>query len=152
MQPNSAFIHEPDPENPGWHTWDMADQDRFNPVVMGKMLLRQEGDRAARLRMLNTTTRHANLHGALHGAVILGLIDISLFVTVHQVVGGNAAASVTLDLSTQFVGSGRLGAPLDAICEVMKETGRLFFLRGNLEQDGELIASYMGTLRKPSAR
>ncbi|SLJ87577.1 PaaI family thioesterase [Novosphingobium mathurense] len=152
MEPTSAFIHAPDPEHPGWHTWDMTDQERFNPVVMGKMLVRQEADRAARLRLLSTRTMHGNLHGNIHGAVILGLIDISLFATVNQVIGGNSASSVTLDLSTQFIGSGRIGEPLDAVCEIMKETGRLFFLRGNLEQGGELIASYMGTLRKPSAR
>lgn len=152
MQATSAFIHEPDPQNPGWHTWDLVDQDRFNPVVMGKLLVRREGDRSARLRMVETITMHGNLHGNVHGGVTLSLIDIAMFATVHGVIGEKAAGSVTLDLTTQFVGSGRLGEPLDVVSEVMKETRRLVFIRGTVEQGDSLVATYMGTLRKPSSR
>lgn len=149
MQATSAFIHEPDPQNPGWHSWDLTDQDRFNPVVMGKLLVRREGDRSARLRMVETRTMHGNLHDNVHGGVTLSLIDIAMFATVYGVIGKEAGGSVTLDLSTQFVGSGRLGEPLDVISEVMKETRRLIFVRGMVEQGDNLIANYMGTLRKP---
>jgi hypothetical protein len=34
--------------------------------------------------------------------------------------------------------------------EVLKETGRLIFVRGTIEQAHGLVASFMGTLRKPS--
>lgn len=152
MESTSAFIHEPDPQNPGWYTWDLVDRDRFNPVVMGKMLVRQESERSARLRMVETKTMHGNLHGNIHGAVTLGLIDIALFATAYGVIGEHAAGSVTLDLSTQFVGTGRLGQPLDVVSEVMKETRRLAFIRGTVEQGDSLVATYMGTLRKPTSR
>ncbi|GGC10650.1 thioesterase [Novosphingobium endophyticum] len=152
MEATSAFIHEPDPRNPGWHTWDLVEQDRFNPVVMGKMLVRREGDRSARLRLADTRTMHGNLHGNIHGGVTLSLIDIAMFATVYGVIGEDVAGSVTLDLSTQFVGAGRLGEPLDAVSEVMKETRRLVFIRGTVEQGDTLVATYMGTLRKPASR
>lgn len=152
MQPASAFIHEPDPQNPGWHTWDLIDQERFNPVVMGKLLVRREGDRSARLRLVETRAMHGNLHGNVHGGVTLSLIDIAMFATVFGVIGEQAAGSVTLDLSTQFVGSGRLGESLDVVSEVMKETRRLVFIRGTVEQADNLVATYMGTLRKPTSR
>ncbi len=152
MEPTSAFIHEPDPDHPGWHTWDLVDRDRFNPVVMGKMLVRRDGERSARVRMVDTLTMHANLHGNIHGAVTLGLIDIAMFATVYGVIGEDVAGSVTLDLTTQFVGRGRIGQPLDVVSEVMKETGRLIFIRGTAVQDENLIATYMGTLRKPTRR
>lgn len=152
MEPTSAFIHEPDPQNPGWHTWDLVDRDCFNPVVMGKLLVRREGDRSARLRMVETRTMHGNLHGNIHGAVTLGLIDIAMFATVYGLIGEDTAGSVTVDLSTQFVGSGRLGEPLDVVSEIMKETRRLVFVRGTVEQGDSLVATYMGTLRKPTSR
>jgi acyl-coenzyme A thioesterase PaaI-like protein len=152
VEPTSAFIHKPDPNHPGWHTWDLVDRDRFNPVVMGKMLVRRDGERSARVRMVETLTMHANLHGNIHGAVTLGLIDIAMFATVYGVIGEDVAGSVTLDLTTQFVGSGRIGQPLDVISEVMKETGRLIFIRGTAVQGENLIATYMGTLRKPTRR
>ena len=152
MTPTSAFLHEPDPAHPGWHTWNLADDTRFNSVVMGKIIVRREGSQAARLRMLETATRHGNLHSNVHGAVTLGLIDIAMFATVYTVLGADAAGSVTLDLNCQFIGSGRIGEPLDAISEVMKETRRLVFLRGTVEQGDHLVASYLGTIRKPTVR
>jgi len=148
----SSFIHRPSDEHPGWNSWDLADDTRFNAVVVGKLIVRREGETSARMRMLSTLPRHSNLHGRIHGAVTLGLIDIGLFATVHTVLGGNAAESVTLDLNTQFIGSGRIGAPLDVVGEVVKETGRLVFLRGMVEQDDGLVASFMGTIRKPTRR
>ena len=152
MKPTSAFRHEPHPDYPGWHTWELADPTRFNPVVMGKLLVRPEGERTARVRMLETETRHSNLHGAVHGAVTLSLIDIGMFAAVYTVLGINAAGSVTLDLNCQFISSGKVGQPLDLVAEIMKETGRLIFLRGTVEQEHGLVGSFMGTIRKPTIR
>lgn len=152
MGPASRFVFEPVPELPGWHTWDLTEKNSFNPVVMGKLLVRQESERSARLRLPETQARHGNLLGVVHGAVILGLIDISLFAVMHTVLECDAAGSVTLDLNCQFIGSGVLGKPLDAVGEVMKETGRLVFLRGTVEQDHGLVASFQGTIRKPTRR
>ncbi|MET1754794.1 PaaI family thioesterase [Novosphingobium sp. RD2P27] len=119
---------------------------------MGKLIVRPEGEHSARVRMLSTETRHSNLHSNIHGAVTLALIDIGMFATIYTVLGADAAGSVTLDLNCQFVGSGVVGQPLDLIGEVMKETGRLVFLRGTVEQEHGLVASYMGTIRKPTKR
>jgi acyl-coenzyme A thioesterase PaaI-like protein len=65
---------------------------------------------------------------------------------------GDAAGSVTLDLATQFIGAGRIGQPLDLVCEVLRETGRLVFLRGLVVQEDETVASFTGTVRKPSRK
>ncbi|MBU0823634.1 MAG: PaaI family thioesterase, partial [Alphaproteobacteria bacterium] len=65
----------------------------------------------------------------------------------------NAGHSVTLDLSTQFVGAGRVGEPLDAVVELVRETGRLIFLRGLVVQgegDSHIVLSFAGTIRKAS--
>lgn len=152
MEPTSAFVHAPDPAHPGWHTWELADPTRFNPLVMGKLIVRREGERSARVRMLRTEVRHSNLHSAVHGAVTLSLIDIGMFATIYTVLGADAAGSVTLDLNAQFIGSGKIGEPLDLVCDVMKETGRLVFLRGTVEQEHGLVASFLGTIRKPTRR
>jgi len=152
VKPTSAFIHQPDPENSGWHTWDLADTTRFNPVVMGRLIVRREGEHGARLRMIETGTQHSNLHGKVHGGVTLALIDIAMFATIYTVLGSDAAGSVTLDLHNQFVGVGTIGESLDVVCEVVKETGRLVFLRGTVEQHNALVASFMGTLRKPTVK
>lgn len=154
-EPKTGFVFEPAAHAPGWHTWNLADDTRFNPQTMGDMLVRVEdapgGKRVVRLRM-NPERRHSNLLNAVHGGVTLALIDISLFAGMGLLTGGDAAGSVTLDLSTQFIGAGKVGQPLDAVVEILRETGRLMFVRGIVEQDGAMVAAYNGTIRKPSVK
>jgi acyl-coenzyme A thioesterase PaaI-like protein len=38
------------------------------------------------------------------------------------------------------------------VCEVLRETGRLVFLRGLVVQEDETVASFTGTVRKPSRK
>ncbi|MEE4451084.1 PaaI family thioesterase [Novosphingobium resinovorum] len=150
MAKHSAFIHEPDPEFPGWHTWQLNEGSRFNSQGLGRMLVRDEGERGARLRLLEVGMQHSNVLDAIHGGVILALIDVGMFAAMYTVLGADAAGSVTLDLQNQFIGAGRIGEPLDVVSEIMKETRRLVFVRGTAMQGDHLVASFMGTLRKPS--
>lgn len=144
------FLYSEIADAPAWYVWNLADQTRFNPVVMGAMRVRTEG-KYARLRMF-PERKHTNLVGSIHGAVTRSLIDISLFAGVRILLNGNAAGAVTLDLSTQFIGAGSPDEPLDAVVEVLRETRRLVFLRGLVMQDDAMIASYSGTVRKLSSR
>ncbi|WP_353229197.1 PaaI family thioesterase [Novosphingobium sp.] len=148
-------MYEPAPDHPGWHRWELNDPSRFNSAVMGRMLVREEARAGAmpmmRLRMF-PERRHSNLLDAVHGGVTLALIDISLFSALRLILGADAGGSVTLDLSTQFIGAGKVDQPLDAVTEVLRETRRLVFLRGTIEQGDHLVAAFNGTVRKPSAR
>ena len=152
MVDQRGFIYEPDPDNPGWHRWELADDTRFNAQTMGRMLVRPEGARTCRVRMF-PERRHSNLLDMVHGAVTLALIDISLFAAMRTLLSGDAAGSVTLELSSQFTGAGSLDRSLDAVVEVMRETGRMVFMRGTVVQgdvDSHLVASFSGIVRKPS--
>ena len=59
---------------------------------------------------------------------------------------------MTLELSTQFIGAGRPDEPLDAVVEVLRETGRMLFLRGDVVQDDRLVAAFSGLVRKASKK
>jgi acyl-coenzyme A thioesterase PaaI-like protein len=146
-----VFDHGPDPDNPGWRHWDLKDQTLFNGAVMGKLITRVDPDGKSRLRMF-PERKHQNLQGIIHGAVTLSLIDISLFTTMHTIGTGNAGPSVTLELSTQFVGAGDPGRVMDSVCEIVRETGKLVFVRGTVEQDDDTIAAFSGILRKMQSR
>lgn len=146
MPASEAFDYLPDPENPGWHGWNLRDETLFNGAVMGKLITRREGDKC-RLRMF-PQRHHENLQGIIHGAATLGLIDISLFTTMHVLGQGGAGPSVTLELSTQFIGAGDPALPLDAVTEIMRETGKLVFVRGEVQQGDERIAAFSGIIRK----
>jgi uncharacterized protein (TIGR00369 family) len=148
LAPNGVgFINAPDPENPGWNLWELTDERRFNSQVMGKLIARIESDTAVRLRMF-CEIKHTNVLGVLHGATTLSLIDISLFTCGHMLGLPGMAGSVTLDLSTQFIGAAYPDRSLDAVAEVLKETKRLVFLRGVVEQDDVMVAAFSATIRK----
>jgi uncharacterized protein (TIGR00369 family) len=146
-----GFISEPDPDHPGWLTWALLDDRRYNAQILGKMLVRSEGEGRARLRMF-PTMRHSNLGNNLHGGTTLGFIDVALFGAARMFGLIEAGTAVTLDLSTQFLGSGAVDIPLDAEIELLHETRRLLFLRGLVVQGDNRIAAFAGTIRKPTAR
>ena len=147
---DEVFDHGPDSDNPGWRHWNLKDQTLFNGAVMGKLITRVEGDKA-RLRMF-PQRKHENLQGIIHGAVTLALIDIALFTTMHTIGSGNAGPSVTLELSTQFVGAGQVDRPLDAVTEIFRETGSLVFVRGEVVQEDHRVAAFWGIVRKMQRR
>lgn len=140
----------------GWLSWNLKDSSRFNsfiePLSVRVEPNTPDGRPQARVRMI-PERQHSNLGDNVHGAVTLALVDIALFAASHQFGSLDAGHSVTLDLSTQFVGAGRLGEPLDAVVELVRETGRLIFLRGLVVQgarDEHIILSFAGTIRKAS--
>jgi acyl-coenzyme A thioesterase PaaI-like protein len=146
-----AFDSSPDPDNPGWLNWQMTDASRYNGTVLGKMLVRSEGEGKARLRMFPGHT-HSNLSHAVHGGVTLGFIDVAMFGASRMFGLIEAGTAVTLDLSVQFIGAGVIGEPLDAEVELLKETGRLLFMRGLVLQGEARVAAFSGTIRKPTKR
>lgn len=129
----------------------MTDPSRYNGTVLGKMLVRSEGPGKARLRMF-PEHRHSNLRDAVHGGVTLGFVDVAMFGASRMFGLIEAGAAVTLDLSVQFIGAGIIGKPLDAEVELLKETGRLLFMRGIVVQGDERIAAFSGTIRKPTTK
>ncbi len=149
--PLTNFVCEPDPENPDWQRWRIIDATRFNESVLGKQLVRAESDTTARMRIIPKVPLHTNSSGSVHGAITLALIDVSLFSAMYVLRGLDSGRSVTLDLTSQFIGAGDASRPLECVVELLRETRRLAFLRGLVVQEEDLVASFTATVRKPSA-
>lgn len=147
-----GFISEPDEENPGWLRWRLSNTALYNGAVLGKMIARAEGENHCRVRIFPQQPHYTNNGGNIHGGITLGLIDVALFATMQHLRGVEAAGSVTIGINTQFIGAGNPAKPLDAVVEVLRETRRLGFLRGLVEQDDALVASFSATIRKPTSR
>jgi acyl-coenzyme A thioesterase PaaI-like protein len=145
MSDEAAFAFGEDPEHPGWYSWRLKDDTRYNGFL-GKLIVRREGD-LARVRMFPTRV-HSNLQDAIHGGTTLGFIDVSLFAASRMFGLIDAGTAVTLDLSTQFIGVGRMDSPLDAEVECLRETRRLIFMRGLVFQGDDKVAAFAGTIRK----
>ncbi|WP_299307141.1 PaaI family thioesterase [uncultured Croceicoccus sp.] len=132
----------------GWKEWLVGQPDEFNQAVLGPMHARREGERA-RVR-LHPQTRHLNVNRVIHGGIILGFADVAIFAGASTVLDKNFIGGATVELNTQFVGPGDGNEPLDAVVEVVRETGRMVFARGLMVQDDATIASFSGIFRKPS--
>ncbi len=145
MDVHPLIRHAPDPEHPGWWTWELPDDARFHAVI-GKLLVREEGPGRAVCRMF-PEARHSNLGDMVHGGALLTFIDMAFFAGGRQA-GAKVTRALTLDCSVRFLSPGRIGVPLDAHVELLRETRRLAFLAGKVVQEGELVAAFSGALRK----
>ena len=144
------FSYRDDPTNPGWKLWAASDPTRFNSLL-GELSVKLEGE-IARVRM-TPERRHSNLRDHVHGGALLGFIDMAMFAACRGFGVTTAGSAVTLDLSTQFIGGGVIDRPIEAQVELLRETGRMLFVRGIVvqpEADGSenRIAAFSGTLRK----
>lgn len=145
MDVHPLIRHAPDPDHPGWWTWDLPDEARFHAVI-GKLLVRPDGAGRAVCRMF-PEERHSNLGDMVHGGALLTFIDMAFFAG-GRLAGAGVIRAVTLDCSVRFLSRGRIGVPLDAEVELLRETKRLVFLAGKVVQEGELVAAFSGALRK----
>ena len=145
----ATFLYEEDPDHPGWMRWGFTDPTRYNSFL-GPMMVKVDAG-IARVRM-TPERRHSNLRDNVHGGAMLGFIDVALFAASRSFGLITAGTAVTLDLSVQFIGGGRVGELLEAQVELLKETGRLLFLRGLVVQNDETVASFTGTIRKSNPK
>ena len=144
-----AFRFEEHPDHPGWTLWELRDPTRFNSFL-GEVIVRLE-DGTARVRM-TPERRHSNFGDNVHGGTLLGFIDVALFAAMRTFGLADVGPAVTLDLNTHFIGAGKVGEPLEARVELLRETRRLLFMRGLLVQEAGVVCEFSGTIRKPSAK
>lgn len=145
----AAFSYTDDPAHPGWKRWQLRDETRFN-AFLGPLLTRIEGAKAL-VRMV-PERRHSNLRESTHGGALLGFMDVALFAAARSFGVLDAGGAVTLDLSAQFIGTSTIGEPIVAEVELLRETGRMLFMRGLVKQDENVLASFSGTVRKTGGR
>jgi uncharacterized protein (TIGR00369 family) len=145
MDVHPHIRHEPDPDHPGWWTWDINDEHRFHGTI-GKLLVRPDGPGRAVCRMF-PEERHSNLGDMVHGGAILTFIDMAFFAG-GVLAGASVFRAVTLDCNVRFLSRGRLGLAMDAEVELLRETKRLAFFSGKVLQEDELVAAFSGALRK----
>ena len=133
------------PDADGFYGWTFPGEG-FN-AYLGRMLARQEGEQTARVRIPTGPSR-SNVQNMVHGGFLLGFLDQAIFVGPVSMGRLPFAGAVTLGVSTQFIGGGKLDQPLDCLVEIVRETGRLMFLRGQMEQRDHLVLSFQATLSK----
>ena len=144
MSDNLGFI--PDTENPGWQVRPASQEDRFLDLF-GTMRVRVEPDGKARIR-IDPQRRHRNLQEMVHGGFIMAFVDQALFVGPSALGVKGAIGGITIDTATQFFAPLQIEGSIDAVVEILRETGRMIFIRGVMEQDGVAAVAFSGTIKK----
>jgi uncharacterized protein (TIGR00369 family) len=132
-----------DGPNAGWTRWRREPDGRF-ASLLGDFYFR-EGAAGVECRM-ETDRRHSNGLGYIHGGFIMSFIDMAMFAFIFRQLENSAA--VTLSCATDFLSAGIVGKPIEAHGEILKETGKMLFVRGLVTQEGVNVASFTGTMRK----
>src|SRR3546814_13244532 len=99
--------------------------------LLGQFRVRVESEGAC--LCMNRRTEHSNLQDNVRVGSLMAFIDIALFAASRGFGAIEAGTAVTLDLSVQFIGAGKVNEPLEAQVDLLRETGRLLFLRGLVE-------------------
>ena len=138
-----------DPLAPEWLMREARNGDSFLDMF-GTIWIRIDPDARVRCRF-EPARHHRNLLDAVHGGFTLAIVDQVLFLAPHARGLPGAIGGATLNVSAQFFAPLAI-APLDAVVEIMRETGRLIFMRGLIEQDATAAVAFSGTIRKATPR
>jgi len=95
---------------------------------------------------------HCNIIETVHGGFLLSVVDHALFVGPTVQGRERVARGSTIEVGTQFLAPVIPGHPIDVFVETLRETYRMVFLRGTIEQRGAIAVAFSGTVRKASAK
>jgi len=138
----------PAADTAAWIPWIGKPDGRFHDLL-GQMYFRVTPNGVE--SKMDTDRRHSNGLGYLHGGFLMSFVDMAMFAIIRpRFTTGEGA--VTLSCATDFLTGGVPGTPLEAHGEVLKETGKLFFVRGLITQGGANVCSFTGTMRKITRR
>jgi uncharacterized protein (TIGR00369 family) len=93
--------------------------------------------------------KHANGNGSVHGGVLLAFAD---YAATMLALSGVEETCVTVSLNSDFLAGANLGDWIEGSGEVIKRTGSLTFLRGQLAVDGKPILTFQSVLRRLQKR
>lgn len=133
-------------ESSDWQTMSMLDGPSFDRQI-GAFEFRKTGATTAQARFV--TDRHSqNIQCGLHGGYLAARAEQVFYLPLYTAGSVALGRVVTIDFSMQYLQGGTPGSALLADVELLKETGRLGFIRGTLSQQGKCLCSFSATLRK----
>lgn len=129
----------------GYVKWEGVD--RFEDYV-GPFYFREDGD-TVRCALISEE-KHINGQQGLHGGFLMTFADYSLFAIARKSILDVRA--VTISFSSEFVGTAGVGEFVEAIGEVVRETGSLIFVRGQIVSGSQVLLNYSGVMKKMGPR
>ncbi len=117
---------------------------RFSPGFLdhgGPYWLKREGDRT--LVGLEVADHHRNYHDVAHGGVLTTLADVALSYQIY-ISADPPLPTVTIALTTQFLGAARIGDWIVADARIDRIGGRIGYASGRVVRGEEILATMTG--------
>ena len=95
--------------------------------------------------VLRTEERHANAHGLIHGGLMMTMADLTMAVTAK---GDPDDVYVTVSFNSEFVASGHAGDLVEARGELVRRTGSMAFVRGNIHVGERTLFVCSGVMKR----
>ena len=128
----------------GWSLFDLRGTgtwpEHWEPVAYRSL---RDGCYALRVPL---QPQFGNRLGGVHGAFLAGLGEHCLGVPYNA--AGLGSGNVTVSLAFDYPAGATTALPLDGEVELLRETGRMMFLRLLFRQGDDVVLSGTGTLRK----
>lgn len=106
--------------------------------LIGPLLSLREAD-GTMVYGLNTGPGHQNFAGAVHGGVVIGLIDQAVALVAWKAT--DRRPTVTVQMDVQFMAAAGAGSLLQARVKIRHRTGHLMFLDAQVHCDDTHIAA-----------
>lgn len=94
--------------------------------------------------------RHTNVHGIVHGGMLMTFADTGLGITVSEAMGRQPC--VTIQFGMQFLDAVRPGDLVELDAEVLRRSPSVVFVRGTLRCGERRVASVEGVWKLIRAR
>lgn len=134
----------------GYETWE--GHDPFEDHA-GPFFFRQHEDGSVTCAFEATPT-HCNGGGFLHGGLLMTFADFSLFAIGRHVLHGGP--SVTVSFAAEFTAAAAAGEFIEARGEVVRNTGSMVFLRGQVftgkGEDERILLNFSGIVKRVKKR
>ncbi len=96
--------------------------------------------------VLDAGPGHCNAHRSIHGGLLMTMADLTLCVEAVRDFPGEHA--LTVSMNTEFVAGGREGDFTVARAEVVRRTGSLVFLRGQITAGDRILLNFSAVVKR----
>jgi acyl-coenzyme A thioesterase 13 len=93
--------------------------------------------------------KHCNSGGIVHGGLLMTFADLMMCGTATE--GTTDRGVFTVSFSSEFMASGNEGELIKARAEVVRRTGQMVFVRGEIYTDDRVIMTCSAVLRRMRA-
>lgn len=129
----------------GYHLWDGKPAIAFEDIT-GPMLMKEQKDGLWQSALV-VEDKHMNIHGSMHGGMLMSFADFSLFVFAHNCFR-DEFFGVTVSINCDFLSAAKVGDLVEGKGGVTRETGSMIFARGGLYVGDDCLLSFSGVIKK----